>query len=698
MKLLSGFLLLIVLTMLPLRGDEGMYPLSEINKLNLKEKGFQIKPVELYNPQGVSLMDGIINLSGCTASFVSGNGLILTNYHCAFRGIQGATTKKDDYMKHGFIASAMGDEIPAKGYTVRITESYKDVSKQVLKVVKKGMTHAQRTKAIKKQIKKIVLKAEKKNPGKRANVSEMFIGRTYVLFISTYLKDIRLVYAPPRSVGEYGGEEDNWMWPRHTGDFTFMRAYVGKNGKPASYSKANVPYKPKRHLRVAAEGTKEGDFAFILGYPGRTYRHRSAAFLNYEENLRMPYVVELYGWWISVLEKMSEKDRTVAIKLAPSLKGLWNVMKNYKGKLEGLGKLGITEKRRSEERKLVEYINSKPELKERAGNLMSSIDEYYKNREDEFHYDQLMRYIFRGSSLLGGAFTAYEASIEIRKKDTDRKYAYMKRNFRRTSARVLRGLRNFYEPAEKVIFGNLLLRAAKLEGKKRISVVDDIVKKYGGEPEAAIKKFVDEIYSKTELKSPEKMKALFKMKRKELRKSTDPFVKLAIALYPVVKAKEESDNKNKGILDELMSELVNVRMKFSGKSFIPDANSTLRLTWGRIKGYSPKDAVYHKPFTTISGIVEKDTGKHPFNAPEKLKTLVKNRDYGRYSHPDLKDVPVAFLYDMDTTGGNSGSPVLNAKGELIGLNFDRVFFFFFTELQLTIMPGIKITVDLSVLI
>jgi hypothetical protein len=307
-----------------------MIPLSEIHKLDLKALGFQIDSKELYNPHGISLIDGIINLKGCTASFVSPDGLLLTNYHCAFRAVQSVTTKEKDYMRDGFIANDRSQEVPAASQTVRVIEFYRDVSKEVLEVVKKEMDYAQRTKAIEKKIKKIELEMEKKYPGRRAEVAEMFMGKTYVLFVYTYLKDIRLVYAPPRSIGEYGGEIDNWMWPRHTGDFAFMRAYTAPDGSFADYSSDNVPYHPKKYLQAAPGGVKEEDFVFILGYPGRTHRHRTSYFISFEEEVKKPYFVELYQYMIHILEEMSKKDRTVEIKLSPRLKGLWNRMKRYK--------------------------------------------------------------------------------------------------------------------------------------------------------------------------------------------------------------------------------------------------------------------------------------------------------------------------------------------------------------------------------
>jgi hypothetical protein len=667
-------LCLVICMSVSLYGEEGMLPLSEIDKLDLQELGFEISPNLLYNPDGVSLIDGIINLSGCTASFVSSDGLLLTNYHCAFRGIQSVTDKDNDYMRHGFSAGDRSKELRAKGYTVRVIKSYQDVSKKVLRVVKKKMTHAQRTRAIEKRIKEIELAAEKKNPGCRANVAEMFIGKTYVLFIYTYLKDVRLVYAPPRSIGEYGGEIDNWMWPRHTGDFAFMRAYTAPDGSSADYSEDNVPYHPKKYLQVAPEGVKEEDFVFILGYPGRTNRHHTSDFISYEEEVRMPYVVQLYGWMIEVLEGLSKEDRSIEIKLAPRLKGLWNTMKRYKGQLKGLNGLKLADRRKEKEKALREFIEADPKRKAKYGALLEGIAGLYQEKRADAQYDFVLSYLTRSSNMLGNAYRAYEASVERKKKDTDRESAYMDRNFDRTLERIEIGLRNYYAPADKIIFKELLTRAAALKPGKTIPAIDGIIKKgQPGNAEKAIDDFIQAAYKSSKINDKAFLMGLFKKSTSQLEALDDPFIQLAAALYKTYQKQKEKEKKQKGLLDELMASLVDIKKEFMARDFIPDANGTLRLTYGRIRGYSPADAVYYRPFTSLGGVVEKHTGQNPFIAPAKLIDLQSKNALGSFVNPDLNDVPVNMLYSTDTTGGNSGSPVLDARGRLVGLNFDRVF-------------------------
>jgi hypothetical protein len=620
MKRLIGFFVVIFLCLnlsFFLHPEEGMIPLSEIHKLDLKVLGFDLNSKELYNPNGISLIDGIINLRGCTASFVSPDGLLLTNYHCAFGAIQSVTTKEKDYMRDGFIAKSRSQEVQAENYTVRVIESYRDVSKEVLEVVKKEMDYAQRTKAIEKKIKEIELEIEKKYLGRRAEVAEMFMGKTYVLFVYTYLKDIRLVYAPPRSIGEFGGEIDNWMWPRHTGDFAFLRAYTAPDGSFADYSPDNVPYHPKKYLQAAPAGVKEEDFVFILGYPGRTHRHRTSYFISFEEKVKKPYIVKLYHYMINILEEMSKKERTVEIKLSSRLGGLWNGMKRYRGQLKGMKNLKLAQRRKQKEDELQEFINADPKLREKYGNLLEQLKNLYDEKTRDAGYDLLLDYFLRSSTLLNNAYKVYEASIEREKEDTERESAYMDRNLDRTLQRMKRDLRNYYEPVDKIFLKEMFLRAMKLKekGYPSIPAVEEIVKS-ADDDEKAIDAFIGTAYKSSKLNDESYMVDLLKKTTRELDQVEDPFIRLARALYPTYQGQKDKEKRQKGRLDQLLSQLIDVKKEFAGKDFIPDANSTLRLTYGRIRRYSPADAVIHTPFTTLGGVVEKHTGEEPFIAPQ----------------------------------------------------------------------------------
>ena len=669
-KRINFYLLIVLLTFLSsgLFSEEGMWPINEIHKLDLKSKGLEINLEEIYNPEGLSLIYAVVNV-GATGSFVSPDGLILTNHHVAYGSVQAASTKEKDYIKHGFLAGNRSEEIQAKGRTARITESYRDVSKEVLRVVKKGMSFAERTKAIEKKMKEIVKKTEKENPGKRAEVAEMFPGKTYVLFIFTFLRDIRLVYVPPRSIGEFGGEVDNWMWPRHTGDFSFMRAYVAPDGSPAEYSSKNIPFHPKKYLKIAPEGVDEGDFVFMLGYPGRTYRHRTSHYLAFEEEISMPFVVNWYGWQISVMEKMGEKDREVAIKHLSRIKGLSNTMKNYQGKLKGLKRLRLVEKKRDEEKALQEFIEQDTERKNRYGDILERIGGIYHQVREQAEYELVLNHLLRSVNMIYFGFTAYEAAIELQKDDLERESAYMERNFPLLKRRLELSLSNYYEPTDQVIMKEILMRAAHLPQEHRIPEVDDIIK--GNTPEKAIQEFIEKAYAGTKLSDKDVLMDALTRSPQELEKMNDPFIQLAKALYPTYQQLKEVQKARKGALDELYALLIESKKEFLKKDFIPDANGTLRLTFGRIRGYEPMDAVYYKPITTLDGVIEKTTGQEPFDTPQEIFDLYRARDFGSFEHPEFKSVPVCILYNTDTTGGNSGSPVLNGRGELVGINFDR---------------------------
>lgn len=645
--------------------DEGMHPISTIEKLKLKEKGLKIDPRDIFNTDQTCLVDGVCKVNGCTGSFISPNGLIFTNHHCAYRAIQAASRPENDILKNGFSAAKLSDEIPAPGYTVRVTESLEDVSAKVLSVVKPGMSYSERTKAIDKKRKSIEKESEEANSGLRAEVAEMFTGKQYVLFLYTYIKDVRLVFAPPASVGVFGGDVDNWEWPRHTGDFSYMRAYVAPDGSSADYSEKNVPYRPKKFIQVAPSGVNEGDFIFLLGYPGRTARHKTAAFLRYEEQIRLPYIVDLYNWQIETMEEAGRSDRAIALKHTSRIKRLANVEKRSRGQLKGLQRAAITGRRAKTESTLQSFINSDPKRKSKFGENLESIAKVYEEMTSAAEYELNLANLNQACRALYFAFTIYDASMERAKPDLERESQFMDRNFDLTIRRLKLDHGDFHPQTDRIMLAGMIQRLSKSDRAKSLKALQPLFEDSDGT--------VNSYYSNTKIADPDFIDSCLKKSPAELKKTDDPFLNLIIDLYPQYLELREIQKSREGRLSELYGRLIEVKQEFLKTDFVPDANSTLRMTFGTIRGYSPEDAVYKYPITTLKGVIDKTTGVDPFITPQKIIDLHRKRDFGKFMHPKLNDIPVGILYDTDTTGGNSGSPILNAKGQLVGINFDRAF-------------------------
>ncbi len=653
--------------------EEGMFPLSEIHKLDLKKAGLKIDQNEVYNPNGISLVDALVNVGGCTGSFVSEEGLIITNHHCAFSAVQLASTPENDYLNNGFVAKQREQELEAKGLTCRITDSYEDVSDQVLGAAASINDPSSRLQVINNAMKNIVIDAEKKDPSIKAEVSEMFIGKTYVLFRYKTILDVRLVYIPNRKIGEFGGETDNWVWPRHTGDYSFMRAYVAKDGSPAKYSKENVPYKPKKFLKVNPNGTNEEDFVFILGYPGKTFRHRPAEFINYQEKYLLPYTSDLYDFQNTTMENIGKRDKTTELKLATRIKKNANVMKNYRGKLNGLKNIDLINQKRKEDASLAQFINNNVELKEKYGDLMANIDQLYRQINGDAYRDLWLGQIYNSTSLLNVAKQVNNFKAALESQPIAQKDAYFRTNIEPLKASINSIYNSFDLEVDRKILKKMMTDASRLPANQRVSSVYKITSK-GSSSEAMINDFINETLSLSRLKDQSYvLNTVLKSIKSTIEYNDGLLLFEKDIARQISELKPEKDRRD-GVLNKLMGDYVNVKEKFLQKDFIPDANSTLRLTYGYVRGYSPADANFMAPYTTIKGILEKGaTGNPDFMYPPQIKTLWEAKDFGPFAKTELNDVPVSFLYNMDTTGGNSGSPIMNANGELVGVNFDRAY-------------------------
>lgn len=668
---LIAFLSLIVLAASlhpPAQADEGMFPMSELSQLDLAAKGIQLTADQLFNPQAVSLVDGVCRVNGCTGSFVSPQGLIITNHHCAYGAIQKASTAEHDYLEFGFVAKSLGDEIPALDYTVRVTEDYRDVSAEVLSAIDDLMTHLERTRAIEKRRKELEIAAEQAHVGLRAEVAEMFAGKTYVLFLYTYLKDVRLAFAPPAAIGNFGGEVDNWMWPRHTGDFSFMRAYTAPDGSSATYAADNVPYRPKRFIQVAPRGVEENEAVFLLGYPGRTARHKTSAFLRSEYEVRLPAIVDLYQWQMEVLTTAGQQDRAVEIKHAARMRTLANVEKRSRGQLKGMRRAESIQRRTAEEAALQAFIQAEPARAAQYGIVLEELASAHAQIATaipvELHLDQLRS----ACQALGNAFFVYDATMERQKPDLDREAAYMDRNWEQSLQALRTSLSDYHAATDAVMLAGLLERLSRIEAARNVPELSEVL----AEPNTLADRcqqliaatrmgesaFIDECLAKT----PQELAAV-----------KDPLLQFVVRLYPTYMRVRELEKDRDGQLSRLYASLIAVKQQFLKQDFIPDANSTLRFTSGTIRSYSPEDAVVKTPISTLSGVIDKATGVDPFIVPPIVLEKYRARQFGPFLNPRLGDVPVAILYDTDTTGGNSGSPVFNGRGELVGVNFDRCF-------------------------
>jgi hypothetical protein len=650
-------------------GEEGMYPITELSKLNLKAKGLKIDPATIYNPKGTSLIEAIVSLGGCSASFVSNDGLLITNHHCVFGAVQAASTAEKDYLTNGFLAATRPDEIRARGLTARITEQMRDVTADVMGAVTPAMDPIARAKAITDRIAELTKQAQAELPGKTVAISEMLAGKSYLMFISTTFRDVRLVYVPPRSIGEFGGEDDNWVWPRHTGDFSFARAYAGPDGKPADYTEKNVPYHPKRFLRVNPAGVNEEDFVFILGYPGRTYRHQTSYYMAYEEKQRMPFVAELNGWLIGTMEELSKESRATALKFDARIKGLANTMKNYRGKLVGMKRLRLVATKQDEEVALQAFIDADPARKAAYGAVLSDTGLIYAEMAARAPHELMLDSLPTTSLLIRLGNTVFEASREMAKPSAERATAYRDAALAETKKGSASTFANYHEEAERRFLQKALSLAGSLPDGQRITPIDALLgNDHSGQNIARV---AGDLFSKTTLKTPEGLASALGRTPDELAQLNDPIVILARDLAPLMQKVRDVRQRRTAELSKLAALLIDVKQKFLQKDFIPDANSTLRFTYGRIRGYSPADATFVSPITTLTGVMEKTGDQYPYATPQAVRDLYQAKDFGRYRLPKANDVPVAILYNTDTTGGNSGSPVMNAKGELVGVNFDR---------------------------
>ncbi len=660
--------------------DEGMWLPDSLGKLpmgQLKKRGFELKPEDVYSTTQPSLKDAIVQISaGGTGSFVSGEGLILTNHHVAFSAITRASTTEKDYINNGFLAKARAEEIPAQGYTVSILQEFKDVTAEVLSAAKPEMTPEQRDAALnakKGEISKAALNGRDKE-GIRTQIVEATSGYQYFLYTYLTLRDVRMVYAPPKSIGYFGGDPDNFEWPRHCGDFTYLRAYVGADGKPAGFSKDNVPFKPKRFLAVSAAGIKEGDFTFVMGHPGATYRYRESYSLDFRQNIQLPDQISTLKKQIEILTKMGEKNPALKIRLADQIFGLSNSLKAFEGAVLGLKKLNLVERRRAEEEALKKWLDANPAAKTKYGNVLPQIEALYADLRSFSSKQTAFGELFDSGDLVNALNIAYLRATDKEKPAGERNPQLSDGAINQMVNQMSSGWGE-REPAGEVGgLASALESLADLPGNQKFAFAETLFGNQTGEARRkAERDFADKVISDSKYKSFDEVKKLFGLSAADIRAIDDPLVKLIAAAADENAPYAKRIAKFNGEVVRLRPNYVAAMLEMKKGAYYPDANFTLRFTYGEVKSYKPRDAVFYHWQTSLAGVIAKDTGEDPFNVPAGLKDLAKKKDFGNYFDAQLNDVPVNFLTTTDITGGNSGSPIMNGRGEMIGLVFDGNF-------------------------
>ena len=681
--LFSGILML---------ADEGMWMPHQMKDLNLKQKGLKMDPKDLYKKDGSGLMSAVVSFGGGTGEFVSAEGLILTNHHVAFSAIQRASDKKNDYITHGFLAKNRKMEIPAKGYYADVLIAYEDVSHKFNRLMKSTLPPLKKYKKIEKLKKKLIRQAEGKHRDLRCVVKSMYSGNQLYLFKFKRIRDIRLVFAPPRSIGNFGGDIDNCMWPRHPNDLTYLRAYVSADNLGVPYNKTNIPYKPKSFFKLSLEGIQKGDFSFIMGYPGRTYRNYThAQFVDDME--KMSDRIALYREFIAFFEKAGKNKRDVQIKYASIIKGLNNGMKNRIGKGEGFKKLGIADKKQTEEKALIDWIEREPARKRKYGGIVNRIKAFVQKNSDSDKKNELLNLLtsrYFGPKLIFQSHQICRAAIEGQKPDKKREKGFQKRDLSGLKLKVKIAERSYDLQVDQEFMVYLLKKYSRIKGIRFSPRLQEVIK----QGDAAVSTYVQEIYRHTNLMDPKKRLQYLDYSPAQLKKLKDPLIDLAFDIESVLKTVRLEKKKRSQQLQDLKRVYMAARLSQKTHGIAPDANSTIRFTYGKINGYRPRDAVWYRCQTYLKGVIEKHSGKAPFDAPKRLLELYEKRDFGRYADRS-GDIPACFLNETNVTGGNSGSPVLNAKGEQIGIIFDMTYesvtgdYFIIPELQRSISVDIR---------
>ena len=668
-KITILLLILLIVGFKPaLKADEGMWlPLliERLNYVDMQKMGLNLTAEEIYSVNNSSLKDAIIIFGrGCTGEVVSDQGLILTNHHCGYGNIQSHSTIEHDYLTDGFWAASFEEELPNKGLTAKFLIRIEDVTDQIVPNLSDTLTEGERKDKIRSLYKEITKKATE-DTHYDASVRSFYAGNEFYLFVYETFKDIRLVGAPPSSIGKYGADTDNWMWPRHTGDFSMFRVYTAPDGTPATYADENVPMKPKHHLPVSVKGVKKGDFSMILGYPGGTQRYMTSFGVDQAVDQNNMTIVGIRQVKLDIMRADMDASAEVRIKYASKYARTSNYWKYYIGQTKGLKRLKVAEKKRATEKQFSEWVNEDPARKEKYGAVLKNIQESYDQTKDNTLFRiYLSEAIQRGCEAAGFSRSCNGLYKDLQDKKTDP--AEIDKIVKKIQGQAEGFFKDYNKPTDqKILAATFEMYYNNVPAEFQPGLMGEIYKKYKGDFAAfaadAFEKsiFVDQGRFDDFLKNP---------KSKTLEK--DPLFKFQqdfTAYYQKKRTETEEMEALRAKGNRLF--VAGLREMQTDKTFYPDANFTMRLTYGQVLDYYPADAVHYDYQTTLMGVMEKeDPNNWEFVVSDKLKELYAEKDFGQYG--ENGKMYVCFTTNHDITGGNSGSPVINGNGELIGLAFD----------------------------
>jgi hypothetical protein len=650
------------------RADEGMWlPMlvSRLNYVDMQKQGLHLTAEEIYSINNSSLKDAIIQFgNGCTGEIISADGLILTNHHCGYGQIQYHSTTQNDYLTNGFWAFNKNEELPNPGLTARFLIRMEDLTQEFLSQLNHTKTEKERNEKLNELIKKYEGTVKKEN-GYEAVVKSFFNGNEFYMFVYQVFRDVRLVGAPPSSIGKFGADTDNWMWPRHTGDFSLFRVYATPDGKPADYSKDNVPLKPRHFLPISLKGYKKGDFAMIMGYPGSTDRYLTSYGVKLAIDVKNPTIVKIREEKLAIMRQFMNADPAVRIQYASKYAQTANYWKYFIGQTKGLKRLNVYDKKKDLENQFAKWLTTKDEYAQKYSQALPNIEKAY----GELAKFELQRWYFneaiiRGAEVFGLSRGFSGLLTELKAKNPDKEKIQKMSNSIKDA--LSKFFKDYYLPTDKKLFSSMLNMYFQNVPKEQ---QPDLLIKIAAKNKNNFEKYADKVYSKTMFANKEKLTAfLEKPNAKDIE--NDPVYILMNAFID----NNKKYNDQMTVYNEMLETgnrlfVAGIREMQPEKKFAPNANSTMRLTYGQILDYYPADAVHYDYYTTTKGILEKeDPTNWEFVVPEKLKELINKKDYGEYSENGI--MPVAFLSNTDITGGNSGSPVINGNGELIGLAFD----------------------------